>query len=60
MSQGCQRVMLDHSIPVIFGILTTENEEQAKDRVGGKEGHKGMEAADAAIKMINIINLLKK
>lgn len=60
VSQGCQRVMLDHSIPVIFGILTTENEEQAKDRVGGKEGHKGMEAADAAIKMINIINLLKK
>jgi 6,7-dimethyl-8-ribityllumazine synthase len=51
ISQGCQRVMLDHEVPVIFGVLTTENEEQAKDRIGGKHGHKGKEAVDAAIEM---------
>src|SRR5690606_17986785 len=36
VSQGCQQVMMEFDIPVIFGILTTENEEQAEDRVGGK------------------------
>lgn len=58
VSQGCQRVMLDHSIPVIFGILTTENEAQAYDRLGGKHGHKGMDVAKAAIKMIKLCNSL--
>lgn len=56
VSQGCQKVMLEHEIPVIFGVLTTENEEQAFDRVGGKHGHKGVDAADAALSMIDIIN----
>lgn len=52
VSQGCQRVMLDHTIPVIFGVLTTENDAQAEDRVGGAHGHKGREAADTAIAMV--------
>jgi len=56
VSHGCQQVMLEFDIPVIFGILTTENVEQAEDRVGGKEGHKGVEAADAAIHMINVMS----
>ncbi len=56
VSQGCQRVMLDQDIPVIFGVLTTENEEQAYARVGGAEGHKGEEAADAAIEMVEIMD----
>lgn len=55
VSQGCQRVMLDFDIPVIFGVLTTENFAQAEDRVGGKEGHKGMDAADTAVAMMRIM-----
>lgn len=51
VSQGCQRVMLDHDIPVIFGVLTTENDDQAWDRLGGKHGHKGREAVDCAVEM---------
>ncbi len=53
-SQGCQRVMLDNDLPVIFGILTTENEEQAWERLGGRHGHKGIEAVDCAIIMHSI------
>jgi len=59
VSQGCQQVMMEFDIPVIFGILTTENEEQAEERVGGKEGHKGVEAADAAIHMVKVIHSLE-
>ncbi len=40
--------------PVIFGVLTLENEEQAYERVGGKHGHKGEEAAITALKMIEL------
>src|SRR5262249_13834375 len=42
VSEGCQRVALDFDTPVIFGVLTTENEEQAMDRIGGHHGHKGV------------------
>lgn len=55
VSTGCQKVMLDFDIPVIFGILTTENEEQALDRIGGKHGHKGKDAAQAALAMIELV-----
>ncbi|HAT2065967.1 TPA: 6,7-dimethyl-8-ribityllumazine synthase [Legionella pneumophila] len=51
VSQGCQRVMLDYNIPVIFGVLTTENDEQALARVGGTHGHKGRDAIDCAVSM---------
>jgi 6,7-dimethyl-8-ribityllumazine synthase len=54
VSQGCQRVMLDYNLPVIFGVLTTENEGQAWDRLGGTHGHKGRDAADCAVLMHNI------
>lgn len=60
VSEGCQQVMMEFSIPVIFGVLTTENEEQAEDRVGGEHGHKGIESADAAIQMIEVVQALKK
>ncbi len=60
VSQGCQRVMLDFNIPVIFGVLTTEDFAQAEDRVGGKEGHKGMEAADTAVAMMQIMEQIQK
>ena len=54
VSYGCQQVMLEHEVPVIFGILTTNNEEQALERVGGSHGHKGCDAADAAIAMVRV------
>jgi 6,7-dimethyl-8-ribityllumazine synthase len=41
-------------VPTIFGVLTVENEVQAKERIGGKHGHNGERAAIAAIKMINL------
>lgn len=56
VSSGCMQVMLEYDIPVIFGVLTTENEKQAEDRVGGKEGHKGKDAVKAALAMISVIN----
>jgi len=50
-AEGLQRAALDTGVPVIFGVLTTENEEQALDRAGGRAGHKGREAALTAIEM---------
>lgn len=58
VSQGCMQVSLEYNIPVIFGVLTTENEEQAWDRLGGKHGHKGVEVANAAISMHQLLNQL--
>ena len=58
VTQGCQRVSLDHDIPVIFGILTTKNMEQALDRVGGKRGHHGRDCADAAYEMVSVLRQL--
>lgn len=57
VSYGCQRVALDYHLPVIFGVLTTENMQQALERVGGIHGHKGREAADTAITMINLLKI---
>ena len=55
VSDGCQRVTLEFETPVIFGVLTTENEEQAWDRLGGKHGHKGVDAVDCALAMHSIL-----
>lgn len=55
VSEGCQRVSLECGIPVIFGVLTTENGAQARDRIGGAHGHKGRDAADVAVEMANIM-----
>ena len=59
VSQGCQKIMLDYNLPVIFGVLTTDNTEQALDRIGGAHGHKGRDAADAALEMINIVKSIE-
>lgn len=59
VSQGCQQVALDYDKPIIFGVLTTEDEQQAMDRVGGKHGHKGRDAADAAMEMITVMRDLR-
>lgn len=51
VSQGCQQVMLEHELPIIFCVLTTENKAQALDRCGGAHGHKGRDAIDCALEM---------
>lgn len=52
VTQGITSLNLSTGIPVIFGVLTTNNIEQARDRAGGKHGNKGEEAAVTAIKMV--------
>ena len=49
---GLARVSLDHGIPVIFGVLTTDDVEQALERAGTGEGNKGFDAAMAAMEMV--------
>jgi len=55
VSKGVASVGLETGIPVIFGILTTENLEQAIERAGTKSGNKGFDAALAAIEMVNLV-----
>lgn len=52
---GISRAALDTGVPVIFGVLTVDDREQARDRLGGKEGHKGEEAALTAIEMVSLL-----
>jgi 6,7-dimethyl-8-ribityllumazine synthase len=54
VANGITEVSLKTGIPAIFGVLTTDNLEQAKDRAGGKHGNKGAEAAVTAIKMAEL------
>ncbi len=55
VSKGIANVSLNSDIPVMFGILTTENIEQAIERAGTKAGNKGYDCALGAIEMINLI-----
>ena len=57
---GISRVALDHSIPVTFGVLTTDNMEHALDRAGGKSGNKGQEAAMAVLEMANLLRQVEQ
>jgi len=52
VTKGIMEVNLDTGVPVAFGVLTTDNQQQALDRSGGKLGNKGVEAAVAALKML--------
>jgi 6,7-dimethyl-8-ribityllumazine synthase len=54
VTAGTTTLNLKYNKPFIFGVLTTKNMQQAKDRAGGKYGNKGDEAAIAVIKMINL------
>ncbi|WP_296559540.1 6,7-dimethyl-8-ribityllumazine synthase [uncultured Acetobacterium sp.] len=56
VSKGVAHVSLNSEIPVIFGVLTTENIEQAIERAGTKAGNKGYDCALTAIEMVNLIN----
>lgn len=57
-AKGIAQVALEAEIPVAFGVLTTENLEQAIDRAGVKVGNKGVEAALSTLEMINVMNAL--
>ena len=60
VTQGITELNVKCDIPFIFGILTTDNIQQAEDRAGGQYGNKGEEAAITAIKMIDFCCRLKK
>ena len=58
VSKGVAQLSLQSDIPVIFGVLTTNNIEEAIERAGTKAGNKGSEAAFSAIEMINLIRTI--
>jgi 6,7-dimethyl-8-ribityllumazine synthase len=60
VTQGITDLNIKYKKPFIFGVLTTDNQQQAKDRAGGKHGNKGDEAAIAAIKMASMKKELEK
>lgn len=59
VTKGIASVSLDTEIPVVFGVLTTDNIEQAIERAGTKAGNKGYEAAVTAIEMANLLTDLE-
>lgn len=60
VTQGITSLNLSLPVPVIFGVLTVDNDKQAKERIGGVHGHKGEEAALTAIKMMALNQKLKE
>ena len=58
VSKGIAQVSLSTGLPVLFGVLTTENIEQAIERAGTKSGNKGYECACGAIEMVNLLHQL--
>ena len=60
ITDGVLQLNLSLDVPVIFGVLTVDNEQQAIERIGGKHGHKGEEAALTALKMIALNRKIKK
>ena len=54
VTDGVASLNLSIPVPVIFGVLTVDHTEQARERIGGIHGHKGEEAAQAAMKMISL------
>ena len=56
VSKGIAQVGLLSEVPVIFGVLTVDNIEQAIERAGTKAGNKGSEAANSAVEMVNLLN----
>jgi 6,7-dimethyl-8-ribityllumazine synthase len=59
VTDGVVQLNLSLPVPTIFGVLTVDNEQQATERIGGKHGHKGEEAAITALKMIAITRSIK-
>jgi 6,7-dimethyl-8-ribityllumazine synthase len=59
-ADGLSRVSLETGVPIAFGVLTTDDLQQAMDRAGGKSGNKGAEAAETAIEMANFVKHFKR
>jgi 6,7-dimethyl-8-ribityllumazine synthase len=59
VTNGITQLNLTLPVPTIFGILTVDNDQQAQERIGGKHGHKGEEAAITALKMIALTQSYK-
>lgn len=59
VSKGIAAVSLETGVPVMFGVITTENIEQAIERSGSKAGNKGFECAEGAVEMVNLIRALE-
>lgn len=59
VSKGIASVALETKVPVTFGVLTTDNLEQAIERAGSKSGNKGWDAAMAAIEMVNLFKTMQ-
>lgn len=60
VTDGITQLNLQLPIPTIFGVLTLDNQQQADERLGGKHGHKGEEAAITAVKMIELVRSLSQ
>lgn len=60
VERGVTTLMLEYKKPIGFGVLTTENEEQALDRAGGKHGNKGAEAAAVTLEMVGLLSSLSR
>lgn len=60
VTQGITQLNMEYNIPFIFGVLTTDTDQQAADRAGGKHGNKGDEAAVTAIKMAALQSEMEK
>ena len=58
-AKGIAQVQMKTGVPVLFGIITTENIEQAIERAGSKAGNKGSECAESAIEMVNLIRQIE-
>ena len=58
-ARGVLQVGLECNLPVIFGVLTTDNQAQARERIGGRHGHKGEEAALAALETLSVLKRLE-
>ena len=59
VASGIMNLSIVSGKPVIFGVLTTNDHQQALDRAGGKHGNKGIEAAHTALKMVNLSKEVK-
>lgn len=58
-AKGIAHVSIDSGVPVLFGVVTTENIEQAIERAGSKAGNKGYDSAMAAIEMVNLVRAIE-
>jgi 6,7-dimethyl-8-ribityllumazine synthase len=59
-ASGVSRIALDTDVPIAFGVLTTDDRDQALARAGGAEGNKGAEAAATAVEMVDLLRQLGK